>query len=87
MHKFLQARAQGNCRYYNYIIKEGRPRTTDFASKDWLAERTSFRTRRTAPPEIWFRILRVAADGQNGVLGAESYEQTVEIAVADREEA
>lgn len=46
----------------------------------WLPKRNSFRTRRTAPPEIWFRILHIAPDGQNGVTEAEFHDQTVEIA-------
>jgi hypothetical protein len=51
----------------------------------WLPECNSIRRGRGwAEPEIWFRIVHVAADGQNGAPVAAYREQTVEIALGPK---
>jgi hypothetical protein len=47
-------------------------------------ERSRFRTRREGPPEIWFRILHVAPDGNNFLTEADLIEQRVEIALGPK---
>jgi len=54
-------------------------------NKIWLPKRTSFRSRNSAPPEIWFRILHIAPDGNNIFTEADLIEQTVEIALGSKE--
>ena len=53
---------------------------------EWLPERNSCRRGRPgwAEPEIWFRIVHVAADGPNGAHVAAYREQTVEIALGPK---
>lgn len=50
----------------------------------WLPKCNSIRTRRTAPPGVWFRILHVAPVSHNANPGAEFHEQTVEIALGPK---
>lgn len=53
--------------------------------ENWLPKRTSFRSRHSAPPEVWFRILHIAPDGNNIFTEADLIEQTVEIALGPKE--
>ena len=50
-----------------------------------VPKRTSFRSRHGAPPEVWFRILHIAPDGNNIFTEADLIEQTVEIALGSKE--
>jgi hypothetical protein len=53
-------------------------------SRAWLPKRTRFRTRQEGPPEVWFRILHIAPDGNNIFTEADLIEQTVEIALGPK---
>ena len=55
------------------------------SSPVWLPKRNSFRSRRGAPPEVWFRIQHIAPDGHNTFTEADLIEQTVEIALGPKE--
>jgi len=50
-----------------------------------MPERSSTRTRRDGPPEIWFRILHIAPDVSNIFADADLIEQKVEIALGSKE--
>jgi len=49
-----------------------------------MPKRTRSRTRQEGPPEVWFRILHIAPDGNNIVTEADLIEQTVEIALGPK---
>lgn len=50
-----------------------------------MPKRTRFRTRQEGPPEVWFRILHIAPDGNNIFTETDLIEQTVEIALGSKE--
>jgi len=50
-----------------------------------MPKRTRSRTRQEGPPEVWFRLLHIAPDGNNIFTEADLIEQTVEIALGSKE--
>lgn len=49
-----------------------------------MPKRSRFRTQRDGPPEVWFRILHIAPDGNNVFAEADLIEQRVEIALGPK---